>query len=28
VRIGACGVGGCCRVGPERIRSLREALVV
>ncbi len=27
VRAGARGVGGCCRVGPERIRQLREALV-
>ncbi len=28
VRAGARAVGGCCRVGPERIRSLRQALVV
>jgi len=26
VRIGARGVGGCCRVGPDRIRELREAV--
>jgi len=26
VRAGARGVGGCCRVGPERIRALREAV--
>lgn len=27
VQAGASGVGGCCRVGPERIRALRSALV-
>lgn len=27
VRAGAVGVGGCCRVGPERIRALRGTLV-
>ena len=27
VRLGATGVGGCCRIGPERIRELRRLLV-
>lgn len=27
VRFGATGVGGCCRIGPERIRELRRLLV-
>lgn len=26
VRAGARGIGGCCRVGPERIRALRDAV--
>jgi len=27
VRRGASGVGGCCRVGPDRIREIRRALL-
>lgn len=27
VRLGASGVGGCCRVGPERIREIRRWLI-
>ena len=28
LRLGVRGVGGCCRVGPDQIRSLRKALVL